>query len=70
MGDVVGLIAACVLTGWVVFDATFVTIDSDEISKLNNYCKTNQGVAKVKYTTDRKSKVTCADGAIFEIEGH
>ena len=69
MSEVFILIGACILTGWMVFDSTSVTIDAEEITKLNGYCKANLGVAKVKYTTDGKSKVTCVDDAIFEIKG-
>lgn len=68
MSEVIVLIGCCFLTGWFVFDCTSVTIDSEEVGKINSYCKVNQGLQKIRYTTDGKSKVTCIDGATFEIK--
>lgn len=68
MGEISALVICCVLTGWIVFDSTSVTIDSEEVVKINSYCKVNQGLQKIRYTTDGKSKVTCIDGAIFEVK--
>lgn len=68
MGELVGIIALCVFTGCIVFDSTSVTIDREEVDKINSYCKVNQGLEKIRYTTDGKSKVTCIDGAIFEVK--
>lgn len=68
MGDSVIIIAFCVFTGCIVFELTSVTIDSEEVVKINSYCKVNQGLEKIRYTTDGKSKVTCIDGAIFEVK--
>jgi len=69
MSELIILLGACILTGFMVYDSTYITIDAEEITKLNSYCKANQGVAKVRYTTDGKRKVTCVDGAIFEMKG-
>lgn len=68
MSEVIVLIVCCILTGWIVFDSTSVTIDSKEVDKINSYCKVNQGLEKIRFTTDGKSKVTCIDGAIFEVK--
>lgn len=68
MGEFSALVICCVLTGWFVFNSTSITIDSEEVGKINSYCKVNQGLQKIRYTTDGKSKVTCIDGATFEVK--
>lgn len=68
MGELLAVVICCVLTGWFVFDSISVTIDIKEVDKINSYCKVNQGLEKIRFTTDGKSKVTCADGAIFEVK--
>jgi hypothetical protein len=69
MSELIVLIVCCVCVGWTVFDSTSVTIDTDEINKIGSYCTNNKGIAKIKYTTDGNSQITCIDGAIFKVKG-
>lgn len=72
MSEVLSLTFFCVvsvLTAFLVFSNTEFKINANEIAKISNYCTQNKGVVHVVYKTNSDSKITCADGAIFEIKG-